>query len=244
MIGDIHAPFHDPKTIDLTLTFLREWQPDIVWEIGDMVDCYAISKFNKDPKRILGLQDEFDQAHNILKRLRAACPNAQIHHLDGNHELRMQALLWSKVPELSSLRELSVERLLGLGELGIEYHDCDCEIEYKNMLQIMHGTNVSKHSGWTAKAHYERYGGCGIIGHCHRGGNYLITKRGDTNGWWENFCLCDLNPEYVRSPNWQQGFSLGYFSRDRFDIVSVPIVQHRFVVDGKYYVWKKKGKVV
>ena len=129
---------------------------------------------------------------------------------------------------------ITIEELLGLKPLEIQYIPYGEGIEYEG-LYITHGDVISKHSGWTAKAHYERYGGCGMVGHSHRLGSYFKTERIDTYGWWENGCLCDLQPEYVNYPNWCQGFSIGYFTNDRFFIEQVPIIDHKFMVEGKYY---------
>lgn len=42
--------------------------------------------------------------------------------------------------------------------------------------------------------------------------------------WAESGCLCDLNPEYIDNPSWNQGFLYGYVEKDSFSIMPVPIV--------------------
>lgn len=42
--------------------------------------------------------------------------------------------------------------------------------------------------------------------------------------WYESGCLCDLNPEYIDEPNWQQGFLYGYVDKDSFAVTPIPIV--------------------
>lgn len=42
--------------------------------------------------------------------------------------------------------------------------------------------------------------------------------------WYESGCLCDLNPEYINEPNWQQGILYGYVEKDSFAVTPIPIV--------------------
>ncbi len=242
LLGDTHHPFHDKQTIRLVLKFLKDWEPDNIFLMGDIVDCYAISRFDKNPKRANRLESEFRQAHKFLKDLRDNAPNSEITFLEGNHEARFVKYLWRKAPELASFKSLTIPELLNLDELDIIYKEYGEGIDYGH-IYLTHGDLVSKHSGWTAKAHYEKHGGSGACGHSHRGGTYYKTKRGDTKVWAETFCLCDFDAarEYVKNPDWCQGFSLVYSIRDRFFFQQVPIVDRRFVVDGKYIYDNKKA---
>lgn len=42
--------------------------------------------------------------------------------------------------------------------------------------------------------------------------------------WYESGCLCRLDPEYIKSPNWQLGFLYGYVDKDSFAVTPIPIV--------------------
>jgi len=42
--------------------------------------------------------------------------------------------------------------------------------------------------------------------------------------WFEGGCLCDIEPEYVDNPDWQQGFLYGYVDKDSFAVTPIPIV--------------------
>jgi len=233
-LGDEHCPFQDKAVINGITLFVRDWQPDFIWWLGDDCDFYAISKFNKDPRRVTMLQDEIDETRRMYDKVCDKAPSADLYKLGGNHEHRMQSFLWSNATGLSSLRSLQVEELLGIKDMGMTYTPYGWGVQFGELF-VIHGNLVSKHSGWTAKAHYEKFGGNGIVGHSHRGGHYLVTKKDDTNGWWENYCLCDLHPEYEQYPNWQQGFTLGYFEDDRFELRPVPIIKNKFLVDGEVY---------
>lgn len=83
---------------------------------------------------------------------------------------------------------------------------------------------VRKFSGYTARGELEKHDSSGISGHTHRGGVYYYKTPERYLAWFESFCLCDLNPEYVQEPNWQQGFLYGYVEKDSFAVTPIPIV--------------------
>jgi UDP-2,3-diacylglucosamine pyrophosphatase LpxH len=71
-ISDLHIPFHWKPTVDVVLEFLKWFQPDFVFIVGDLMDFYPLSNFDKNPQRLLQLQDELDQGVLFLKQLRKA----------------------------------------------------------------------------------------------------------------------------------------------------------------------------
>lgn len=229
----LHIPFHDKELFALFLVFLKYFQPDILFILGDYLDWYQVSYFDKDPKRIGYLQDDIDTGERLLDMMLKLVD--KIVFLDGNHEWRMVRYL-RKNPELYGLKCLQVSSLLGLSERKIKHHNyLSPPIKYHG-LQIHHGTLVRKYSGWTAKGHYEKYGGCGIVGHSHRGGNFLKRNTEGVFGWWENFCMCQLKPEYLDFADWIQGWSLAYFyKKDLFHLEQVPVIKHKFLFQGKLF---------
>lgn len=85
--ADEHAPFHDERLFNLFCDqFLRYWKPDIIIKGGDLNDYYDISKFSKNPERKNNIQEEFDIAHNLLKRICKVSPNSKKRLIRGNHE--------------------------------------------------------------------------------------------------------------------------------------------------------------
>jgi len=94
---------------------------------------------------------------------------------------------------------------------------------------------VSIHPAYTAKRHYERSGGFGMCNHTDRGGSFYMRDRVGMWGWWENFCTCTLDPDWIKNPNWQQGFTLVHFVGRRFWVEQIPIVGHSLMYGGKVY---------
>jgi len=235
VLNDTHNPFQDLVSLALVETFLKELQPDILLYNGDANDFYQLSKFDKNPTRISKLQEDLDNTRDMFKRHREICPNTIIKFLLGNHEDRLERFIWVNAPALSSLRALDLDKLFGLGEFEIEGIPYESGLMINDIFLAIHGDIASIHSGYTAKRMYEKHGGCGICGHCHRGGSFYKRDRFGIWGWWEGFCLCQLNPDWIMNPNWVQGFSLIHFRGKRFWVEQIPIIGHAFMYGGKLY---------
>lgn len=63
-----------------------------------------------------------------------------------------------------------------------------------------------------------------ITQNTHRLGCYYYRTPERYLAWYESGCLCKLDPEYVKSPNWQQAFLYGYVEKDSFAVTPIPIV--------------------
>ena len=64
VISDLHIPYQDRPVVRLLLRFLAEQQPYAIHILGDLIDFYAISRFERDPVRATGLQAELDAARS------------------------------------------------------------------------------------------------------------------------------------------------------------------------------------
>jgi len=233
-IPDIHAPYQDEKAISALITFAKWWKPDQVFFLGDVVDFYALSRFNKDPERALKLQDELDSATKVIGRICAAANGSKKYFLKGNHEYRLIKYLWSNSPELSGIRSLHLEELLHFDRFDITYVP-DGKMNFRGMV-LKHGNVVRKFAGYTAKGELEATGKSGISGHTHRLAAYRQTNEAGDFVWHEAGCLCQLNPEYMegKTPNWQQGFLIGFYKEGskQFNIAEVPIIHSKAMYNG------------
>lgn len=227
-LNDLHFPFESDEAVNLAIRFVRMIQPQIII-LHEVHDFYALSAYDKDPKRLESLQDEIDEVEKFFYTLRHACPRSRIILLDSNHLDRLRRYLWQKAPVLASLRSLEVENLLCLDEYKIEFME---SFEYKGIL-FKHGDVVRSRAGYTAKAEFDREGMSGVSGHTHRLSCYYDTKRSGNYVWIESGCLCDLNPEYIHgTANWQQGFSMITFPDDKKDFFHAQILP---IFNGKLF---------
>lgn len=230
---DFHFPFQDLRLIALFLGFVAREEPGQIILPGDILDCYKISRFDKDPNRKLDLQGEIDECYNFLVDLReAAGPDCDIVYLEGNHEQRLRKYLWSKAPELASLNCLTVDGLLELDSLDIKYQE---SIDI-GKFHIYHGSLVRQEAGYTAKAEFIKNGCSGMTGHTHRDAKYTRRNRGGHHVWYENFCMCDLDAEYIDGiANWTQGWSVMTTVGTRQYVEQIPVINHRYIWQGEEY---------
>ena len=229
VINDLHAPFHDKKALELTLKFMRSFKPDKIFINGDFLDCYAISHFDKPLHIEEKLCDEIEEAKTILDDL--AKITKDITFIFGNHEFRWDSYLAKKAPELYGLQGLTIEEQLGLKERGIKVvnsHTKENYVKYGQLL-IGHFNKVSQHSAYTAKGLLDKWGMSLIQGHTHRGGSFYKRDETGIKVAYENFCLCDLNPQYCSKPNWGLGYSTIHKKGNKCFVTQVPIIDNMII---------------
>lgn len=239
-IPDSHFPFQDEKAWSTMLEFARYLKPQRVIFLGDHFDAMQISKFDNNPNRLLSLQQDIDDGVRALEKVRKIVKDAKIYFVEGNHERRLVKFLW-KHPEIAGLRSLAPEKLFGFEDLGIEFYPEEKVLEIGGFI-VTHGTRISKHSGWSARLEFEKWGCNGISGHSHRQGTYCYSSFFEDYFWYEAGCLCSMSPPYFHGrPNWQHGLAIGDFlpGDKRFTIHLIRIdrkgriYHHGKVFDGK-----------
>ncbi len=232
---DFHKPFEDKNAISVAEKLIKDIQPDYIHDLGDIIDFYAISKFDKKPWLVANMQSELDLVAAMFKYHATIFNRSKIIYHLGNHEDRLRRYLWSIAKELSQLRCLELPSLLNLKELGIDVIDYEDGVLINDLFLAVHGNIVRKNSGYTARGMMEKHGGSGIAGHSHRLGSHYKRDRFGEYGWWENGCLCDLDPDYVQQPDWQQGISVAEFLNGRFFVEQIPIIKGKCVYGGKVF---------
>lgn len=177
-LNDWHIPFQDTEALTTAIAFTRSLNPDILI-IDEIIDFYAISKFDKDPRRKLNLQKEIDETLTYLNILRKIFQRVRIIMLNSNHLDRLGKYLRGKAPELYYLRSLDIRELFKLDEFKIEFMET---YVHNGMFIFKHGDVARKHSGWSARAEYEKEGMSGASGHCFSDDTELLTPRGWKKG--------------------------------------------------------------
>ena len=214
-LPDAHVPFHDSKAIAAALDFVRSYKPSHVILGGDWHDFYALSRFEREPRRRLELAQNITALVSVLEQVRGAAGGARIIYLRGNHEYRLVKYLWTRAPELSGLPSLEVPELLQLKRIGIEWQESGALM--LGGVLWKHGHKVRQKSGYSVTGEVERAGVSVVMGHVHRLG--LVCRRtyaGMVMGV-EAGCLCDLSPEYMEGQiaDWQQGIAVGEVASGR-----------------------------
>lgn len=210
---DEHYPYQDEEARAIALKIASDFDPHIRIAGSDGIDFYSLSRFDKNPLRMKvgALQEDIDAWKKGQREWLDATPHANVKFLMGNHEDRLRRYLW-KNPVLFGMDGLKIENLLNFDKLMIDVENGENAYNEFSMkgLVIRHGSVVRKFSAFTAKAEMEKeFHSVNVLtGHTHRGGSYYITGRNGVVQAHECFCLCSLFPEYVESPNWQQGIVL------------------------------------
>lgn len=238
VLNDIHVPFHDPAAVDLAIQIGKFFRPHIIVFNGDIYDFFAISRFSVSPERKLRLAEELYQTRDIIRNIVKSINSSQLNiFLTGNHEERLISYLWSRAPELSSLKELELENLLQLHPkekwIFLDYkrepqpvgQDVEPRVVVGNLM-ITHGGKIrmSGNSVNVALNVFRRLLCNAIIGHWHRADEYIqMNYEGKSYGVWVVPCLCLQRPHWDTGKIWGQGVGLvtvneqGFF---RTEIVS------------------------
>lgn len=241
-VSDTHGSEVDERALDVCCQIISDINPTILAHLGDLGDFYSVSKYDKNPKRRLSLQQDLVDAVSILGKLdQAVSSSTRKMFFRGNHESRIERFISHNAPVLGDLDILSIPNLLGLEHLGWEYYKQDLEV-FPEFL-IKHGETVRPHTAYTAKAEVEKSWMGGISGHTHRLGMYSFTSRRNhlkgiaPTQWVENGCLCNMDEvEYVAgTANWQQGFSIVRYIDGVILPEIVPIFNGTAFYNGKFY---------
>lgn len=233
VFSDIHAPYHDRNAIALAAKIAAWWKPDVAIYNGDDVDFYQLSRFDKNPNRTARTQDEIDTWHvECVAPLNAALGKARKIKVPGNHEDRLRRKLWAN-PDLFGIAALELPELMQLRRYGIEY--AELRVRFGNVLEVTHGTRVSKWAGYTARLEQElrRYSISTITGHVHRAGRFQTRIGASYVIGQEAACLCTTDPEYMVDPDWIQGVTLFVIRDGAVQIEPVPFTPDYKAMCGK-----------
>lgn len=242
--GDVHFPFEDAKALRVLYAVIADLQPQLVVCHGDLLDCYQISRYEKNPSHRVSLQREIEAAAEHLGIIASLAPQSQRKLIKGNHEDRLRKVIWKMATDVPAREVLQIPQvaaaldwpsLLGLDSSGWEWLETR-ETLFKRIV-LKHGSVVRKWSGQTEKAEWEKYGKSGISGHSHRLGAFFHRDWNAQHGWWGTGCMCDLNPEYVEDPDWQTGFLVVTWNADRtqYAVEQVHVHNGTAIFRGKVY---------
>lgn len=222
--GDTHVPFHDPAAVKVVQGIAKDVKPDVLLNVGDLVDAWQISRFDKDPTRKDSLQDNIDEARQHLHEMAQVVPKSRRVLLEGNHENRLGRLICSlegahrELPKLRVFQKaMTWPALLELDGIGFEWVPERVQSKTPILPKIItkHGTVVRKWSGATAAGEWAKYGASGLSGHTHRLGHFLHRDHNGTASWIETGCTCLLDPPYGTDYDWQQGCVVLSWNADR-----------------------------
>ncbi len=240
--SDTHVPHYDRRAVKALLNFVKDIKPKRIVIMGDFLDFMSVSRWDKDPRETVTLQEEIVEAEYLLSLIREASKSSEIIYIGGNHEERLTKFLITKADSLIYLKKdeediLSVPHLLGLREKGIEYIPYHSHYQLHGWL-FEHGNIARQHSAYTAKGMVDRRGINVGMAHTHRAGTYYTTSFNKTLQGVEFGCLIDIKgpaARYSKYPNWQNAFGIGQFEDGVFQVQPILMQNYKFIWNNKVY---------
>lgn len=232
IISDLHIPFEDSRAVNIMMKIHQHCRPETVVINGDMLDFIELSTFTRDRLEDRPITQSIRDATDIIKKLQRY--SDVIYHI-GNHELRLKKYLLNNAPEIADLVNFNdlINNNLKYDVEFVEMVGRDSMSKYfDDKLLVGHFNRVSRYSAYTAKMLVEDYKISIVQAHTHRLGTYFTTGATQTFLGNENGCLCEINPKYVHSPNWQNGFLMAY---DAWNVEPVYIHKGRALYRGTMY---------
>ncbi len=207
-LTDIHVPYHNIEALTAAIQLGMDRRIDTVFIGGDFLDFYSLSTFERDPRQ-RGFADELEMGREVLGIIRREFPDAAMFYQLGNHEERFERYMRVKAPELLSVDEFRIDKLLGFEKLGIELIDGK-RVAKAGKLNIVHGHEFGRGGASSsvnpARGLYNRSKTSTICGHHHQTSEH--TERdlnGDLVTTWSCGCLCELSPDYMPINRWNHG---------------------------------------
>ena len=223
---DRWEPIHDRNAWDLAIQVCQRVKPEEVVLIGDMLDLAPVGRWPMDNSVTGTTSTTLHELHWWIGQIRQAVPEARIRYLEGNHEYRLKRQLLDNLREVSGLRPVtdpegpelvSIPRLLGLDDLGVEYIDGypGAEAWLWGRVRLMHGSTAKRGSGATVGSLIKDANASLIMGHIHRlelCGKTVTTAEGQATYYaMSPGCICRIDgvvPGSDARRNWQQGLGL------------------------------------
>lgn len=246
------STLHDMRCFSLLNQAIAEELPDILVLDGDMLDLPDWSDhFIVSPEFAYTTQLSINWFASWLRFIRPFC--GRIIYVYGNHEERLPRNIVNNVKAAYRLKPanmpeappaLSLESLLGLDAIGVEYIPQYPQGEFwlNSNLKIIHGTKVGAKSGQTAMKMLDGARTSTMQGHVHRSEQAHVTVHGHgksvTYGAYSLGCLCRIDgvvPGSKGQDNWQQGFSVIDYTDDLFQVHPINIWGDSMVYFGHEY---------
>lgn len=172
VVPDLHVPFHCPKYLKVIFKILKTHSFNGIVQLGDALDFWQLSTYDKDPSRRNTIGDDIDEWNKILTQWASLLPRGgEIHLLEGNHCYRLSRYISKHakdlyeivkpLPELLHLKERNEA-----GHVKFTWHKYtkwdSCKL---GDCTLLHGFFFNQHVAHTNLLKYKTNV---ICGHTHR----------------------------------------------------------------------------
>ena len=230
ILSDTHIPYHDRGALILALESVSD--PAGVILNGDIMDHFALSQWDKDPRR-KDFARELRTTREILGIIRNAFPTASIVYKMGNHEERYERYMELKAPELLDVAAFDLANVLELDDLGIDLVRDKRPIRL-GKLNVIHGHeyrfSISNPVN-PARGLFLRSKALALCAHFHQSSHHSENTLDDKQlVCYSTGALCDLHPKYMVLNKWNLGFAIVELAPDK-----AFTVHNKRIINGHIY---------
>jgi predicted phosphodiesterase len=212
VIGDVHEPFSNESVKNKIIEFNRKVQPDIIVQVGDLMDMYSYSKFPRSQNIYTPADEERlgrEKANAFFQQLHNDNQKATKFNMFGNHDIRMVKRTIETLPQLENIVEAHLERLM-------TFDNWKLVKDHREPLDI---DGILFHHGYLGKLGDHRDSALQnfVVGHTHRGGISYRRIRNET--LWElnaGFCGDPESKVMSYTPSKVQNYTLGFGYIDEY----------------------------
>jgi predicted phosphodiesterase len=209
ILSDVHLPYHTISSLTTAIQYLKNEKVDALLLNGDTLDCYALSRFSKDPKK-----RDFKYELDTLKAFMDVIDkelNCKVFFKIGNHEARYEKFLQEKANELKGIEEFDFENIIKARTKGIDIIASNRFMRL-NSLNGIHGHEYfggAQPAVNIARGLYTKGKVSAFQGHNHATSEHTETDmNGKITTTWSIGCLSELNPAYMPLNRWNHGFAM------------------------------------
>lgn len=254
IISDVHIPYHDLDALNVALNEFKRVKVDTIVLNGDIIDCYNLSRWEKDPNK-RNHAYEMELLTIFLDDLIKMFPKVEIVYKLGNHDERYEKFIYAKSPEFVGMHVMTWKHLLnlrfescahcnGTGALnGVECPNCEKGKVANNVsrgihlvknkriiksgkLNIIHGHEIKVSSPVSPARAFALKAKANVIGgHLHQSSEVTYKDiNGKISGAWSVGCMCDMHPDYAPINDWHHGFAYVISEGDDFEVFNHKII--------------------
>lgn len=246
LIGsDMHDIECDPFYRRMFVEAAKRAQPEKIVLNGDILDLTEFGKYVQDPREYKPVL-RLSWVHDLLADLRAACPDSEIHYVEGNHEFRLLRHLTEATPAmvtvLSDLHGLTIPALLGLTKHEVNYvarmdltawTERDVQSELRKNYVILYDCLLLHHFPEGFNMGYP-----GANGHHHK---HLVRNAYNPifgpYEWHQLGCGHRRAASYCSGEKWSNGFLLAHVDTTgrRVQMEYIDTTHDHCLLGGKFY---------
>ena len=234
----MQGKFVDQKLLKVIEKFMGEWKPDRTFYVGDILEFWDYSDFDKDPRVSMTVDSEIEWANDMFDRHEKMLPKSKRHFIEGNHEDRYRREWWTRFKPASQSLSKSLPEALKVDKRNMDYIKYRYHIDYDGFV-VTHGEVTSEND---AKKNMMDYLSSGCSGHTNRPKEWMGMgqKDQDPHTWYVLGMLCrkDIGsfiPAWRKQRAWQQAFGISEIRNGAVHFQLVRVHNGGFWAAGKFF---------